>query len=123
MPERPGIGHDGRSDIFNRLNTLGIPIRRRDLAYRTDHEPTQHALLRAGAGIAGMQIKLAERERKLVRVLPRLVRIPMEMWLVMHEDLRSTRRVRLLFEHLSDGLRSFTFSPTKRSSKGRSARA
>jgi hypothetical protein len=28
----------------------------------------------------------------------------LEIWLAMHEDLKSTRRIRLLFDHLSSAL-------------------
>jgi hypothetical protein len=32
------------------------------------------------------------------------------MWLVMHKDLKSNRRVRLMFDHLADQLRAYAAS-------------
>jgi hypothetical protein len=37
-------------------------------------------------------------------VLPGAFKFEIEMWLAMHKDLRGTRRMRLLFDHLADGL-------------------
>ena len=78
----------------------------------------QLALLRAGLGIGGMQDALAARERDLVPVMHEVIRLPMEMWLVMHEDLRQSRRVRLLFDHLFA-----TLSVYAEGKQGRRARA
>lgn len=74
---------------------------------RTDNQVAQMQLLRAGAGIGGMQKQLGERETDLVQVLPDVLRFPMEMWLAMHEDLRSSRRVRIMFEHLAAELGTY----------------
>lgn len=54
-------------------------------------EPRPHA--RAG------QLPLSRRPVPLVRVLPELA-FHLNAWVVMHEDLRAARRVRLVFEHL-----------------------
>jgi hypothetical protein len=37
-------------------------------------------------------------------VLHTAIRLPLEMWLAMHEDLRATRRVRLLYDLLAEEL-------------------
>jgi len=63
--------------------------------------------LRAGVGIGGCQDNIARRTADLVPVLPSVVQFAMEVWLVMHEDLKATRRVRLLFDHLAAGLTSY----------------
>ena len=43
----------------------------------------------------------------LGRVLPGAVGFGYEMWLAMHEDLRGTRRVRLVYDHLAEGLSAY----------------
>lgn len=101
------IGHDSKIEISRALVAMGIPVHRGQLSYRCDSEPAQHALIRAGAGIGGMQKVLAAHEPALIPIMPERVHIPMEMWLVMHEDLRSVRRVRLLFDFLRDRLHKF----------------
>jgi hypothetical protein len=44
---------------------------------------------------------------QLVRVLPKAVDFALEIWIAIHEDLKTTRRVRLLFDHLAIGLAAF----------------
>jgi hypothetical protein len=61
------------------------------------------AALRAG-GIGGCQASLVKRKPRLQPVLRNAVHFELEMWLAMHEDLRATRRIMLLFEHLAVGL-------------------
>ncbi len=101
------IGPDADSALFRLMEAEGIPMDRAMLRLRTDDELAQHALLRAGAGIGGMQVRIAERDPDLLAVLPHEIRIQMEIWLVMHEDLRASRPVRLLFDHLARELTDF----------------
>jgi len=98
------IGYDAQTAVLNTLNALGLSATREAFSVRTDSDLAQLALLRAGAGIGGMQKQLAARERHLVPVLHGAIRLPLEMWLVMHEDLRTSRRVRLLFDFLARAL-------------------
>jgi hypothetical protein len=50
---------------------------------------------------------IARRTPELVPVLPGAARFALEMWLVMHEDLKATARVRLLFDALAAGLADY----------------
>ncbi len=68
---------------------------------RTDSHPAQLAAARAGLGIAVVQIPVARRCDDLVRVLPKLQVAALETWIVLHEDLRDTPRVRALTDHLA----------------------
>jgi hypothetical protein len=40
-------------------------------------------------------------------VLAKLIRFELDMWVVMHEDMRSVPRVRRLFDHLVPALSAF----------------
>jgi DNA-binding transcriptional LysR family regulator len=77
--------------------------------FRTDNDLVALAMLRAGLAVGGIQIPLAARDPELIRVLPE-VSTPLEMWLVMHEDLKSVRRVRLVFDELAEGLSNYVHS-------------
>jgi DNA-binding transcriptional LysR family regulator len=98
------IGYDSSALVLDGLAHVGITAARENFALRSDSDLAQLALLRAGAGIGGMQRQLAARDKALLPVLHCAIRLPLEMWLVMHEDLRATRRVRLLYDLLADGL-------------------
>jgi DNA-binding transcriptional LysR family regulator len=64
--------------------------------------------MHAGVGIGAYHVLLARRNPNLVRVLPRELRFKREMWLAVHRDARSTRRIRLVFDHLAAGLAAYT---------------
>ena len=99
------IGYDAQSPMG--LGGLGAQVTRDTFALRTDSDLAQIALLRAGAGIGGLQRQLAARERNLLPVLHGAIKLPLEMWLVVHEDLRTTRRVRLIYDALAAGLTDY----------------
>jgi DNA-binding transcriptional LysR family regulator len=86
------------------LNQLAILSARETFSFRCDNDLAQLAALRAGIGIGGCQTGIARRNPALIPVLHDSFLITLDTWLVMHEDLRSSARVRLLFDHLSDGL-------------------
>jgi DNA-binding transcriptional LysR family regulator len=81
-----------------------------NFSLRTDSDLAQLAAIRAGYGVGACQIGIARREPNLERVLPKAFAMPLETWLVMHEDLSSSRRVRTLFDHLAKGLRVYLAS-------------
>jgi DNA-binding transcriptional LysR family regulator len=98
------IGFDRDDHSFRSAAPQTLPITRHMFGFRCDSDLAQLAALRAGVGIGGCQENIARRDAGLVRVLPNALRFELEIWLAMHEDLRTTRRIRLLFDHLADGL-------------------
>ena len=80
------------------LETSGADLRGAGL--RCDDDRTQLAAVRAGVGIGACQTPLCG---DLVRVLPEF-QIALDVWMVMHEDLRTVPRVRKVFDHLGDAL-------------------
>lgn len=80
---------------------------RDNFALRCDSGLACMAAVRAGCGIGVYQHALAVRERRLVQVLPRECGVEMDTWLVMHEDLRVNRRIRLVYDHLSEALSAY----------------
>ena len=85
--------------------TLGNrPVTPALFTYRSDSDLAQLALLRAGLGIGICQDGIAARDPALLPVLPGQVSVTLDAWLVMHEDLRASRRVRLLYDVLALGL-------------------
>lgn len=110
LPELAGhclIGFDRDDHALRSLGPKAAPITRESFSFRTDSDSAQLAALRAGVGIGGCQSLLAARTPELVPVLHGAIAFPLEMWLAMHENLKATRRVRLLFDHLSEGLGAY----------------
>ncbi|WP_267550012.1 LysR family transcriptional regulator [Rhizobium rhizogenes] len=73
------------------------------LAFRSDHTIAQHNALRAGLGISFLHIPLARRDADLVRLLPE-IELPLDTWVVMHENLKTSPRCRVTFDALVSGL-------------------
>jgi DNA-binding transcriptional LysR family regulator len=100
------IGFDRDASAMRALGT-GLAVSRELFALRTDDSAAQLAHLRAGFGIGACQRGVAARSPDLVPVLAGQVGFKLEMWLVMHEDLKGSRRVRLLFDHLAGALKAY----------------
>ncbi|WP_243047475.1 LysR family transcriptional regulator [Dyella sp. RRB7] len=98
------IGFDTELPYIRRLRPEGLPYTREHFALRTDDDLAALAALRAGFGIGIAQVNLAQRDAQLVRLLPDDVAVPLDIWTVMHEDLRQSLRVRRLFDYLGEAL-------------------
>lgn len=75
-------------------------------ALRCDNQLAQLAAVRAGFGVGVVQEPIARREPALARVLPDVFEANLDVWIVMHEDLRTTRRIRVVFNALVAGMAS-----------------
>jgi DNA-binding transcriptional LysR family regulator len=101
------IGFDQDDRSFRLAGALALQIARDSFGFRCDNDLAQLAALRAGIGIGGCQENIARRDPNLVRLLADSVTFSLEIWLVMHEDIRTTKRIRRLFDHLAHGLTGF----------------
>jgi DNA-binding transcriptional LysR family regulator len=101
------IGFDRDNSTFRAAGDYARTMTRESFGLRCDNDLAQLAALRAGVGIGGCQDNIARRTPELVSVLPNAFRYALDVWLVMHEDLKATRRVRLLFDHLATGLTAY----------------
>jgi DNA-binding transcriptional LysR family regulator len=93
------IGKDRDTTLLAALAAAGLPLKRKDFALRTDSDAAYIAALRAGVGVGMCQVPLAAGPPPLRRILPKLA-LELPVWVVTHEDLRASRRVSLVFEHL-----------------------
>jgi DNA-binding transcriptional LysR family regulator len=101
------IGYDRTRPMERATEMFDFPITPDLFALRTDSELTHLALLRAGFGVSAAQRRIAERDPNLVPILAEAFSFELEVWVVMHEDLRGDRRMRLLFDHLAEGLKAY----------------
>jgi DNA-binding transcriptional LysR family regulator len=98
------IGFDQETPAL-RAMVKGMPqFERAAMALRSDSNLAQHAAIRAGFGIGICQVPIAARDPQLQRVLAQEVAIELGIWVVMHEDLRSDARCRVVFDALVAGL-------------------
>ena len=101
------VGFDRQTAGIQSLQNIGMPLKRDIFAFRTDNDVAQLAAIRAGFGIGICQTNLARGNPELVRLFPEEMSFSLETWITMHEDLRSNRRMRLVFDHLVDDMTAY----------------
>jgi DNA-binding transcriptional LysR family regulator len=99
------IGYDRENAFIRSLAVKGFE--RSTFALSSDSDLAQLALIRAGAGIGGCQVKLAKQDARLHRVLPEAFALKLDTWVTMHEDLRNSPRCRATFDALVAGLQRY----------------
>jgi DNA-binding transcriptional LysR family regulator len=106
-PNHSAIGFDRDLQMQRSLEERQLPLTREFFAFRSDGDLAQLAALRAGFGIGACQTGIARRDPDLMPVLEDVFRYDMEVWVAMHEDLKASRRMRLMFDWLADGLAEY----------------
>jgi DNA-binding transcriptional LysR family regulator len=104
------IGFDRDQQMLRSLRESQIHLDREGFALRTDNDLAQLAALRAGFGVGACQAPIAKHDPDLVPVLQDQFRYEMEVWVAMHEDLKTSRRMRLMFNWLVEGLGAYVRS-------------
>jgi DNA-binding transcriptional LysR family regulator len=92
------IGFDRIPPVSRGLR-LPAPLARERFAFRCDSDIAQLMAIPAGFGIGACQCGVAV-EPSLIAILPAEFRVELPIWVVMHEGLRTTVRMRLMFDHL-----------------------
>ena len=100
------IGFDRETPAIRAMMAPYPEIGRVGFALRADSDLAQLAAIRAGVGIGLCQVSIARRDPELVRVLETQVAIDLGLWVVMHEDLRTSARCRATFDALAAGLQA-----------------
>ncbi|WP_232475965.1 LysR family transcriptional regulator [Flavisphingomonas formosensis] len=96
------IGFDRDAASLRSINAVWPDMPQ--FALRTDNQLAQIAMVRAGIGIGVMQDPIARRDPALVPVLSDTFSAHLPVWIAIHEDLRSTRRMRIVFDALVQGM-------------------
>ena len=100
------IGFDGPARSVRDLAGMNVSVSRETFDFRSDSDLAQLAMIRAGFGIGVCQPTIARRHG-LVRVMGNVAVFNLGVWIVMHENLRASRRMRLMFDHLVDGMTQY----------------
>lgn len=99
------IGFEDNHQYLNFLKGCGfVDLTARNFPLTTDNRIVQWELVKQGLGIGVMQVSVGDAERAVTRALPHLDRAPGEMWLVAHGELRTSRRIRNVFDFLASEL-------------------
>jgi DNA-binding transcriptional LysR family regulator len=113
MPRTPSdmtrhdlIGLDRDESIIRAFAALGHKIERDSFMLRSDDHLVLWHALGAGLGIGFAATWLAARDPSLERVLPDLSMPTLPVWLAVHREIRSSARIRTLYDFLAEGIPS-----------------
>ena len=95
------IGYDRSELIIDGLRGAGLEVDRHFFRYRCDSQTTCMEALRAGVGIGFAPRYLGGSDPLLVEIGRDFHIPPLEMWLVTHGEVRSSARIRTVFDYMA----------------------
>jgi len=99
------LGFDNPKDMADMLQKyLGLDCREEQFPIVTSNHLVQWELCKQGAGLCLMMDEVGDEEPGVVKVFPELPSITVPIWVVCHRELRTSRRLRLVFDWLAKGL-------------------
>lgn len=98
------FGFERLEVMITGLRTFGIPLTPENFPIITDNHLVQWELCKQGAGICIVMDEVGDAEPRVRRVLPELPPLPVPMWLATHRELRTSRRIRIVFDLLAEAL-------------------
>jgi DNA-binding transcriptional LysR family regulator len=107
LKEHTLIGFDRETPEIRAMRQRVKGLEHVHFALRADSDIAQLMAIRSGFGIGICQVELAKRDSNLRRVLANELQLKLGVWVVMHENLRSSPRCRAVFDWLAAGLQDF----------------
>lgn len=98
------VGSDRSGQYLGYLRMHGLPLSEANFSCYADHSVAHWALVRQGMGIGVMMEEIANATPGMVRVLDDLPPVRFPIWLVTHRELRTSKRIRMVFDALAQGL-------------------
>lgn len=94
-----------RGDAFmTGLNGKGLRLTADNFPWMCANQQVQWALITQGSGIGVMMASIGDADPRVVRVLPERVAFRFPVWLTSHREVRTSRRVRVVFDMLTAAL-------------------
>ncbi|MFW2542692.1 LysR family transcriptional regulator [Primorskyibacter sp. 2E107] len=97
------IGFDENANYITALNARDIPVTEENFSVTGSTHPVHWEMMRAGLGIGVGPVTLAAAQPDILRVLPDLT-LDYPVWLVAHRELRTSPRVRIVWDLLAEML-------------------
>lgn len=90
------------------LQQMGIPIKEDQFVTSSHSGVVTWQMVKAGFGVSMLPEFLCDAEPGLEKVFPSLPPMEFPVWLVTHRELKTSRRIRTVFDVLADGLSNVT---------------
>lgn len=99
------IGYDRSDLIIQGFRAAGLDVDRGFFSFRCDNQVVVWRMVIAGYGIGFNQLEIGNAEPGVIRLLEGTVLPSMPMWLTAHSELKTSLRVRRVFDFLAENLR------------------
>lgn len=100
----PFVGSDRAGRYLSFLHQHGLSLSEANFSCYADHSVAHWGLVCQGLGIGAMMDEIAQKTPGVVRVLDDVPPVQFPIWLVTHIELRTARRIRVVFDFLAQGL-------------------
>lgn len=100
------IGFETATTLLPFYKDMCFPVTQGNFKIYSESGTAIISLARQGLGIAVLSDNDVSHMYDLERVLPELPPIPIPFWLVTHRELHTSRRIRLVYDHLSAELKT-----------------
>lgn len=98
------IAGDRNEQVLQSFRQAGFDVGKEAFSLRSDDLVVHWQAVRAGLGIGFIADYQAVTDPQVVPLLPSLPIPPLPMWLVVHREIRSNRRIRAAFDFLAQAL-------------------
>ena len=92
--------------MIDLLRARGLALTQKNFVFVCENQFVQWELVKHGLGIGVNADLIAAREPRVEPALPDLGPIPFPVWVVSHQELRTSKRVRVVFDLLAEALSS-----------------
>lgn len=99
------VGFEDNQPFVDGLNRLGMNLTARNFPVLCANHLVQWEMVKHGMGIGVMTSEVGDAEPLVRRVAPWLDPFEIEIWLVAHRELNTSRRVRLVYDWLAESLK------------------
>ena len=98
------IGGDRNDDTLKGFAAQGLVVGREQFAFRADDLIVVWQAVRAGLGVGFVSEYLIRSDTAVIPVLPKLKIEPLPVWLAVHKEIRTSKRIRAVYDFLADAL-------------------
>lgn len=98
------IGGDRNDETLKGFAARGLRVDREHFAFRTDDLIVVWEAVRAGLGIGFVSEHQIRTDPTIIPLLPKLKIDPLPVWLAVHKEIRTSKRIRAVYDFLSEAL-------------------
>jgi DNA-binding transcriptional LysR family regulator len=95
------VGGDRDETLRRGFAAFGYPVGREAFAFRTDDLVAYWEAVRAGLGVGFLADYMARLDSQVVPILPMIKIPPLPIWLTVHREIRTSRRIRAVYDFLA----------------------